>query len=552
MNWTKIVALLLGLVAAIGSEAQTDFWMKTSTSENPFTSHQFHAGDYQNGTYYYCGEFWRDISFGTFEAAIPVGEDNQDAFILQTDAQGNEQNLLHFTGNGYERISDLVALDNGEIWLCGFFNQTFSYDTVSFQATGFYDTFLLHLDAEGGVLDAFQFFGQGSQNALNFDALAVDSQGQIWVLANFGGTVQIGQEIIEGGFSQDGLLIHFSKTGEILDIHHFATPGDGEENFLYLNALAVDKSDNVIVGGTMTGAATVDSMVIDLNPESYGQAVLFKYNSADQLLWSKVYNSFYSGINTITIGADQEIIAGVQFQSSFEFDGEEILGNGSFSEMVLIGVGTDGDALWYNAFTKDDFQAIGGIYPISIVEQAGRIFVGGFYSGTIVNNGETILESGDNQWAYILELEGDGTLSNVFPFSSAAYARVNFLAAGSEGISFGGEYAQSIIFQDQSYNSVNSTLFYGLIFEVVNDVNQFQVNEEVKVFPNPFHDDLRIQTQMPASYQLEIFNLLGQKVWEEDFSGTELNLDLNSLAPGHYNYIFKAKESIRTGKLVKH
>lgn len=552
MNWTKIAAILFGLVSAVGSEAQSDFWMKTSDSENPFTSHQFHAGAYQDSTYYYCGEFWRDISFGIFEAAIPVGADNQDAFILKTDPQGNEQDLLHFTGSGYERVSDLVVLENGEIWLCGFFNQTFSYDTLNFQATGFYDAFLLHLDADGSIIDAFQFFGQGTQNALNFDAIEVDSQGQIWVVANFGGTVQIGQEIFEGGFSQDGLLIHFSKTGEILEVHHFATPGDGEENFLYLNALAVDKSDNVIVGGTMTGAATVDSVAVALNPESQGQAVLFKYNAADQLLWSKVYDSFYSSINTITTGADQEIFAGVQFQNSFEFDGEEILGNGSFAEMALIAVEQNGNALWSSAFTKEDFQAIGGIYPISIVDQSGRLFVGGFYSGTIVNNGETILEAGDNQWAYILELESDGTLGNVYPFSSAAYARVNFLTAGNEGISFGGEYAQSIIFQDQSYNSINSTLFYGLIFEVVNSIARPELEEVVQVYPNPSQDHLNIRTKVSTTVRFELFNLMGQKVLERAFSGTEYRLDLKALSPGAYTYLLSTEELITSGKIVKH
>ena len=349
MNKIKTFLLLGFVLLAPMLLAQINYQLKISESEGFFTSHQFHEGTYKNEAYYYVGEFWRDIYFDDFAASISDSEDSQDAFVLRMDQTTNYEAFFHLSGGGYERIEDIAVKENGEMWWIGFFNQGLRYDTVNVGATGFYDAFLIRTNAAGDLLDFFHFPGEDGFSAINFDALEMDSEGNLWILANFSGSFALGGNLYEAGFSQDGLLIHLDKNGILLDVHHFAT-AEAEEHFAYLNDLAIDDADNVIIGGLMTGEVTLDGNPIDLSPNSTSQPFLMKLNAESEIQWLEIYEAAKAAVNTLSIGEHNSIIAGVQFQTSFDFNGEMIEGSGSFAEMAVISVDKDGLPLWHNVF----------------------------------------------------------------------------------------------------------------------------------------------------------------------------------------------------------
>ncbi len=69
-----------------------------------------------------------------------------------------------------------------------------------------------------------------------------------------------------------------------------------------------------------------------------------------------------------------------------------------------------------------------------------------------------------------------------------------------------------------------------------NDVNDLFKTPTLKVYPNPFNEILhvRINTQKHASYQLKIFNKLGQTVYDATYSDSNISIDMGCLENGIY------------------
>lgn len=549
-QFKSYVLLLCSLVFSTTAIAQPDFWLRQSFSDGPFTSHSFHAAFAVEDGYYLAGEFWKDIIFDQFSAAIPEGEDTQDSFVLQTDNEGNSINFWHISGNGYERITDIAVTPTGSIWLSGFFANTLVYDNLELSAEGFYDAFVLHIGVDGSLINSFQFSGVNPGDALNIDRMELDAAGDLWLLANFAGAVSVGDTIYNAGFSQDGLVLEMAPNGEILLAHHYESVGSGEEDFLYLNDLAIDQEGRVLVGGIITGEIAINGEPVQ-GDLSLNTGFVQRWKTLD----SDLFQTFSGGSNevrSITVTEDQ-IVLGIQFQQSVDVFEETIQGSGSFADMVVVALDSDGELIWFRAFIKGEAQPTGGVYPIDIDHFENRIFMGGFFDGVVSSQGQEVMEA-DGQQAYLMEFKSNGDLTAVETFSSSAYSRIDAIEASAYGLCFTGEFASDLFFNGESLSEINSTLFYGVLEnETVSSTNE-AVEATVAIYPNPTHDLWRIQLETSPLNEVSfrLYNSLGQEVDAIALNSRSTNYAATQLAEGLYYFeIRSAGVILEAGQLLK-
>ena len=77
--------------------------------------------------------------------------------------------------------------------------------------------------------------------------------------------------------------------------------------------------------------------------------------------------------------------------------------------------------------------------------------------------------------------------------------------------------------------------------------------EQVKVFPNPFNDDLEIE--LPSSntdFEIQVLDISGRKIYENSLSGNALfNIDTDSWPKGTYVITFTNRDKRLVSKLIK-
>ena len=81
---------------------------------------------------------------------------------------------------------------------------------------------------------------------------------------------------------------------------------------------------------------------------------------------------------------------------------------------------------------------------------------------------------------------------------------------------------------------------------------KLNVNQQPKIFPNPFSDFLFIESERKDNYTLKIFDLSGKMVFEQIFDGNKSSINTSKLRAGIYFYELIGKQIfISRGKIVK-
>jgi hypothetical protein len=104
-----------------------------------------------------------------------------------------------------------------------------------------------------------------------------------------------------------------------------------------------------------------------------------------------------------------------------------------------------------------------------------------------------------------------------------------------------------LLFKGASANFVNINW---LQFKSVSSgLSNTSFEQEITLYPNPVGDYLVIEGN--ANSNIEIFNVMGQKVFEDVLTGNSYTVSTTDLKPGVYIVKLKNKESIKSGKILK-
>jgi len=240
------------------------------------------AGDNQDNCYV-AGIFSGQFNFGSTSFSPEIsynssGTPNKfDMFLAKYDPQGKEIWVRHISGVGLERPTALVTDKTGNLFVTGFFFRNIKFGTTVLTATET-SSFLAKYASDGSLVWAKSYSDGGSFYPNN---LKLDHIENIVITGTFDSPQNIGSYSIlsNGGF--DVFTTKLDKNGTVQWVKTF-----GGINFDHCNALTIDQTNNIYIGGSFKNSVSTSGFTINGTGNS-SDAFFAKLLSDGNISWIK-------------------------------------------------------------------------------------------------------------------------------------------------------------------------------------------------------------------------------------------------------------------------
>lgn len=233
--------------------------------------------------------------------------------------------------------------------------------------------------------------------------IALDPSGNVFVMGTFDGdSVTFGSTTFYG---EGRFLIKYNSNGSIIWAER--TQGILGEVF----SIATDINGNVYVTGLFQGSSmSFDSITINNNSNSFGDAFIVKYDSNGNALWAKSFGGNWNDY-PISICTDQNanvIVTGFFESDSVQLDGTTLYneGNSHFGDVFVLKFDQLGNLLWAKNSGGNSPD-----YSFSVAcDLNGNAFITGTYSSDSISFGTTTLYSGGDYNIFVVKYDTSGNI----------------------------------------------------------------------------------------------------------------------------------------------
>lgn len=526
------VFLLFGIFPINTIQAQSFIWARNQTGVNN-TYGNASAVD-KNGNVYVTGHFFgATATFGNI-SLTNITNSFADFYIVKYDANGTVQWARSAGGMNTESGTGICTDPQGNIIVSGWYlSPTINIGTTTLTNSAQYlaDIFIVKYDPSGTVIWAQGMGGTADDKALT---IAADSKGNSYLSGNFKSPLinfgSIAVNNVNAGY-EDIFLAKFSPAGQILRAKNYG--GFSPES---IASIAIDRNDNVYLGGSFSSAALdFGSGIISTN----GNYDIFitKLDSTGVCLWTKSSGTAALDIGFgIAVDQNNNCFATGYFKGATINFGSTTLTNSGINsyDEFIVKYDASGKVLWAkNAnCTKDDIG-----YSLA-VDAAGNVFQVGSYNTAPITFGSITQSNRGNDDLFITKYDASGNVLSVMTSGG-----VNNDDALSIAV-----YQNSDLFITGSYNSIslplgNDTLSNSNIFQMF--VTRLRSNtlgmsgpltkELCSIYPNPSDGIIYLTCNEYDGPQVQIFDMQGRL--QDEFNATNLphfEMDLSSYPPGIY------------------
>lgn len=523
------------------------------------------------GNVYLTGFFRNTADFdpdtGTFNL---TSSGAYDIFVTKLSSAGNFLWAKRMGGSQFDEGRS-ISLDRvGNVYITGRFQDTADFDpgigVFNLISNGHDEIFVSKLDSSGNFLWAKSM---GGDNEDYGNSIAVDTSGNVFTTGFFKDTTDF-----------DPGIGTFNLVATNADI--FISKLDSSGNFLWAkkmgglgfntgNLITLDKYGNVYTSGDF--GDTVDFNpgmgVYNLISEKYNLNVFVsKLSSSGNFLWAKdfgVKNRLGGvGVNSIAIDKLGAIYLAGGFGDTIDFDpgvGTFYLTGFGYSDAFICKLDSLGNFLWANQIGGSNQEAVKSIS----LDTSGNIYTTGVFKGTVDFNPNTGVF---NLTATRFDDIFVSKWSQCFIDTSLS-TNLQTLMANQQGASYQWlncdssfqaiSWATGLIFTpaiNGSYAceiSLNGCVDTTACVQViVTGIEKNAFSEEYKIYPNPFADQLTIESVgVHLNTQVEVINIKGQVVYE---TTTLLNgktvLNTADWSKGIYIIRLTNEQGVGTYKLV--
>lgn len=304
--------------------------------------------------------------------------------------------------------------DAGNVIVAGSFSGSIDFGGGALVSAGGSDLFVAKFGPDGAHLWSRRFGDAAGQGE---PALAVGASGGVVIAGSFAGTVDFGGGPLTSAGSGDAFVASFTSDGVHLWSRRF---GDGSYQRAY--AVGVDDSGNVVLAGSLLGAADFGGGTLT----SAGNSDIFvaKFDAAGNHAWSRRVGD--AGIQVATaIAADAAgnvVVAGA-FEGAVDFGGGALVSAGLY-DIFLAKFEPTGAHAWSRRFGDGNSQA----EAVVAVTDPGGIFLAGSLVGTADFGGAPLTSAG-NADAFVAAFASGGDHLWSARFGDAAYQGVVAIAA---------------------------------------------------------------------------------------------------------------------------
>lgn len=426
----QVILILPLLLPFIGNTQTLEWWHhQESTSGVFYISSAIDSSE----NVYTIGRFSDTLSFQLSGISSTVhANGGQDAFIQKNSPSGELQWVYHLSGGSlWEDARDICIDSNGDLIICGNFQDTVNFDPTNTNTTLFSngndDVFILKLSGHG----VFQWVKQiGSPSQDRGQDCIVDSQNNVYVSGTFSDTldanpgVGISTHICSPG-NNNSFLLKLDSLGNFVWFNNY-----GNEHNDYINGLTIDNQNNLYLIGSFK-----DSINFNPNGNPYWAHALFnnspayvlKVDQNGQIIWVKHTNGNYGAIGSDVICDDEwNVIVCGSFNGSIDFDPGP--GNYSLSssqnENFLWKLDQNGSFLWVKkmGFSFPSYEDLLSTDPYE------NIYCIGNFSGTTdLNPGSEThnVTCNDSNSVLVIEFDPNGEFEKAIVFEGNMFENLS-------------------------------------------------------------------------------------------------------------------------------
>lgn len=239
---------------------------------------------------------------------------SEDIFVVKLDPAGNHVWNNHFGDASFDQAAlDVVVTPDDDVIVVGMFRSTASFGATVLTATDRLDAFVAKLDKSTGEpwwANAF-----GGPDDQKFSGVAVDDKGNIIVVGDTGGPIDLGGSSLNYAGGTNVVVGAFDSEGKHLWSHSY-----GDAGSQYAGGVALDQAGNVLMVGTFSGS--IDFREPLLKSRGGTDAFLAKLDSSGETIWAK---SFGDAMDQKAVDVDVDALGTValtgSFNGSIEFGG---------------------------------------------------------------------------------------------------------------------------------------------------------------------------------------------------------------------------------------
>jgi len=322
------------------------------------------------------GQYPGSITFD--QITLPVGDYNQEMFVVKYDPNGNVLWAKAGTGRYHSRGLGVSTDNAGNVFVTGSFGHQSYQGYITFDGTqlttyGGGDIFIAKYDSFGQFLWARQAgssrYGPGAYD-VGMD-VAADNQGNSIITGFYNGTANFSDTVLPSFGSLDIHIAKYDPSGNLLWAKRAGGAGDDRGHGIVVDILGY----SIIVGG-FEGSANFGGTVLN----SVGERDIFiaKYDPSGNLLWAERAGGASDDIAlSIAIDINDDILVSGYFAGTALFGGTELQSNGDDDIFVAK---YDSDGNFIEAISAGGTSRDYG-YGIA-ADDYGNSFVTGLFHGT--------------------------------------------------------------------------------------------------------------------------------------------------------------------------
>ncbi len=456
------------------------------------SSHTYcHTVSQSGGNEYVAGVNFGKVVFGKDTLSAHLGG---QTFVVKYNSGGKalwarqSKSIVNCNTGGQSVASDSV----GDVYVSGFFVGTiiFGTDTLSSQT---YGVFVVKYDINGNCLWARAGVNNNAAPYSGCTTIATDNKGDVFISGTYGNNDYLifGKDTLPATTASsvfNAFAVKYDLNGNLKWAWSAKMPkGSGRSNAICISA---DNAGNAYIAGEFSnGTFTIGS--ITLGPVTKQAPFYAKINSNGTISWAKECfawdNNQWQGDNIAT----DNLYNNYLLLNTTYF----------FARNFKISIGTDTFKLNTSSETADVLVKF---------DTAGNVKCGSIFTEGSENDGDGIGVSPSGKYIYV---NGDIADTGIFG-KDTLYGATDYLFLAS--------------WEPCDDNTATAIPLTGA------------QNGNVILYPNPNNGIFTIQAnsqQLMANGQVEIYNILGEKVYSEsNIQNPTFNIDLSSQPNGIYLY----------------
>ncbi|MCT4664813.1 MAG: T9SS type A sorting domain-containing protein [Flavobacteriales bacterium] len=218
---------------------------------------------------------------------------------------------------------------------------------------------------------------------------------------------------------------------------------------------------------------------------------------------------------------------------------------------VIVVYKPNGDKRWARMSKSSGYEGLSGIES----DEDANVYFTGYHYHQILDGKDTIVHIDYNNGSEILVISYDSLGNYRWSKSEGgsgkdAGGNIHLDSMGNI-IVFGSVGSNPCVFGDiETSFSLGAKMFFAKLKKIPLSVPILENNINLSIYPNPTEGLLYLSFMEEDSYDVSVFNSLGEELIRKRFQGNDLQLDLSTLNAGSYFVVVKNSQNIQASQQV--